>query len=282
MSPVAHCDENTMTNTNEFYAGLTPLYHLIYPDWDKSIRHQGDVLDSVIREMWGPAKEVLDVSCGIGTQALSLSRLGYTVTASDLSPEAVERARQGAAKRELSIIFSTADMRRAFDHHQRQFDVVISCDNSVPHLLSDGDILAAMKQFYSCTRPGGGCIITVRDYEKEDLSEQQVKPYGIREDHGIRWLLWQVWDPHPPTYDVTMYFVEDRGEPICRTQVLKTTYYAIGISSLVNLMEQAGFKEVRRLNHRFFQPMIIGTKKHDRAVGGAKPPPPTRRTSVAI
>lgn len=130
------------------------------------------MLDSVIREMWGTGSGVLDVSCGAGTQALGLAGLGYDVTASDLSPDAVKRAKQEAAKRELSIVFSVADMRRAFDHHQRRFDVVISCDNSVPHLLSNGDILSAMQQFYKCTRPGGGCIITVRDYEKEDLSRQ--------------------------------------------------------------------------------------------------------------
>ena len=176
---------NTMTNSNQFYAGLTPLYHLVYPDWDKSLKRQGDMLDSVIHEMWDAASEVLDVSCGIGTQTLGLAGLGYVVTASDLSSEEVNRAKQEAAQRELSVDFSVADMRRAFNHHRRQFDVVISCDNSVPHLLSDEDILAAMQQFYHCTRIGGGCIITVRDYEKEDLLKQQVKPYGIREKEGV-------------------------------------------------------------------------------------------------
>lgn len=248
-------------DTSEFYAGLTPLYHLIYPDWDKSIERQADMIDSVIREMWGAVSKVLDVSCGIGTQALGLSSLGYDVTASDLSPEEVERAELEANERGLSVAFSIADMRCAFDHHQLQFDVLISCDNSVPHLLSDEDILIAMKQFYKCTRPGGGCIITVRDYEKEDLSQQQVKPYGIREVNGIRWLLWQVWDPHPPTYDVTMYFVEDRGESTCKTYALRSRYYAIGISRIMALMQQAGFDDVLRLDDRFFQPMIIGTKK---------------------
>jgi len=218
------------------------------------------MLDSVIREMWGAAFEVLDVSCGIGTQSLGLAGLGYDVTASDLSPEEVNRAKQEAAKRELSVAFSVADMRRAFDHNQRQFDVVISCDNSVPHLLSNEDIFAAMQQFYHCTRPGGGCIITVRDYEKEDLSKQQVKPYGIREKEGIRWLLWQVWDPRPPIYDVTFYFVEDSGEPVCRAHAFRSTYYAVTIYLLMKLMRRAGFADVRRLDDRFFQPMIIGTR----------------------
>ncbi len=241
--------------------GLTPLYHLIYPNWDKSIQHQASMLDSVIREIWGDASSVLDVSCGIGTQSLGLANLGYRITASDLSIEEIDRAKQEAAIRNLSVAFSVADMRQAFNHHAQQFDVVISCDNSVPHLLSDQDILNAFQQFYKCISPGGGCIITVRDYEKEDLSKQQIKPYGIREENGIRWLLWQVWDPHPPTYDVTIYFVEDRGEQECRTHAFRSTYYALGIPSLMELMQQAGFDDVRRLDGRFFQPMIVGTKK---------------------
>jgi SAM-dependent methyltransferase len=219
------------------------------------------MLDSVIREKWGDASSVLDVSCGIGTQALGLAGLGYNVTGSDLSPGEVERAKVEAATRNLSVAFSLADMRQAFKHHGRQFDVVISCDNSVPHLLTDEDILAAFQQFYHCSRPGGGCIISIRDYEKEDLSRQQVKPYGIREENGVRWLLWQVWDPRPPRYDVTMYFVEDRGGPECKTHVLRSVYYAIGIPRIMALMTQAGFDDVQRLDGRFFQPMIIGTKK---------------------
>ena len=225
------------------------------------------MLETVIREIGDDdVSSVLDVSCGIGTQALGLSSRGYHVTASDLSPQEVERAKQEATLRGLSIDFSVADMRHAFNHHARQFDIVLSCDNSVPHLLSDEDILIAFRQFYQCTRPGGGCIITVRDYEKEDFSKQQVKPYGVREVDGIRWLIWQVWDPHPPTYDVTIYFVEDRGGTECRTHIMRSKYYAVSIPTLIKMMKDAGFDDVFRLDDRFFQPIIVGTKKHNQSI----------------
>jgi hypothetical protein len=55
----------------------------------------------------------------------------------------VERARREAALRNVDIEFSVADMRQAFEHHDRQFDIVLSADNSVPHLLSDTDMLVA-------------------------------------------------------------------------------------------------------------------------------------------
>ena len=112
----------------QFYADFAPYYHLIYPDWDKSMARQAAQLDSVIRENWGEkVRTVLDVSCGIGTQSLGLAKLGYQVTASDLSPDEVERAKTEAVKRGLTIAFSAADMRHAFDHHRAQFDLVISC-----------------------------------------------------------------------------------------------------------------------------------------------------------
>ena len=250
-----------MKDTRQFYARLAPFYHLIYPDWETSMQQQAGMLDSVIRETWGTVSTVLDVSCGIGTQAIGLAQLGYRITASDLSPEEVERAKRETAARELSIDYSVADMRRAHDHHVREFDVVLSADNSVPHLLSDEDILTAFRQFHACTRPGGGCIVTVRDYEKEDLSKRQARPYGIREEGGARWLLWQVWDPHPPTYDVTMYLVEDRGRRECVTHVMRSTYYAIGIPRLMELLAQAGFADVKRLDGRFFQPVLVGTRR---------------------
>ena len=246
--------------TDEFYNDLAEYYHLIYQDWEGSILRQAEMLDSIINEQWKDSETVLDVSCGIGTQSLGLAARGYSVTASDLSFGAVERARQEAEQRNLDIDFSAADMREAHIHHQKQFDIVISCDNSVPHLLTDGDILTAFRQMYECTRPGGGCIISVRDYEKEDLSIQQVKPYGIRQDGDTRWLIWQVWDPEPPLYTVSIYFVKDTGESKCETSVFRSLYYAVGIPVLMDLMEKAGFEDVYRQDDSFFQPVIIGMR----------------------
>jgi 2-polyprenyl-3-methyl-5-hydroxy-6-metoxy-1,4-benzoquinol methylase len=143
--------------TKEFYETMTPLYHLLYAGWEQSMERQAAQLDKLIQENWGnDVRTILDVSCGIGTQALGLARLNYQVTASDLSEAAVERANQEAQKRGVEITFSVADMHQAYQHHQQQVEVVISYDNAVPHLLSEADIRQAFGQFYDCLRPGGG------------------------------------------------------------------------------------------------------------------------------
>jgi hypothetical protein len=182
------------------------------------------------------------------------------VTASDVSARAVERARREAGSRALDIRFSVADMRRAYAHHRQQFDLVIACDNALPHLLTDDDLLTAFGQFFACTRPGGGCLVTVRDYDREERTGVQVKPYGVRVEGGVRYLVWQVWEFRGPVYDLAMYFVEDRGGPSCVTRVMRSQYYAVGTDQLLALMRRAGFVQAERLDGRFYQPVLVGKK----------------------
>jgi SAM-dependent methyltransferase len=182
------------------------------------------------------------------------------VTASDISSAAIERGRCEARRRALAIDFSVADMRAAHRHHQKQFDLVIACDNAVPHLLNDDDLLIAFEQMLGCTRPGGGCLISVRDYDQEDRSGIQVKSYGVRVDGNRRFLVFQIWEFHGPIYDLAMYFVEDAGAATCVTHVMRSQYYAVGTSRLMDLMKQAGFQDVSRLDGRFYQPILIGRK----------------------
>src|SRR5262245_17259409 len=103
---------------DDFYDQLSPFYHLLYKDWEAGMLWQGECLRSIIRTQWGEqVQSILDVSCGIGTQSLALARLGFQVTASDLSPKAIVRARTEAAGRHLSISFSVCDMREVYRHH---------------------------------------------------------------------------------------------------------------------------------------------------------------------
>ena len=247
--------------TKDFYDQMAPLYHMIYPDWTQAIERQAAQLDKLIRENWGDdVQTILDVSCGIGTQALGLARLNYQVAASDLSDAAIERAKQEAKKRGLGISFSVADMRQAYGHHQTQFEVIISCDNAVPHLLTDADILQAFRQFYECLRPGGGVLITVRDYEKEER-RTQIKPEKTHKAGKNRTILFQVWEFEGDIYEMSMYVVEDDRHDTCTTQVMRAKYYAVGTTRLLALLTEAGFEDVKRVDGAYYQPVLIGTRK---------------------
>lgn len=245
----------------DFYDELTPVYHLIHQDWDASVRLQGDQLSSLIEREWPACRRVLDVSCGIGTQALGLAKHHYSVTASDLSHKEIERARQEARRHGVHVDFSVCDMRQVSLHHRSGFDVVISGDNSIPHLLTDEDISTTLRGMYDVLRPGGGCILTVRDYDAEPRGKNIVKPYGARVEGGKRYVLFQVWDFEGEHYDLAFFFVEeDLVSREVNTRVMRSRYYAISTDKLCDLMRHAGFDNVRRIDGIFYQPVLVGTR----------------------
>jgi 2-polyprenyl-3-methyl-5-hydroxy-6-metoxy-1,4-benzoquinol methylase len=80
-----------MSSPIDFYDQLAPYYHLVYRDWETGITAYADTLANLIRAHWGEqVKTILDVSCGIGTQAIGLALRGFAVTASDIAPRAIE------------------------------------------------------------------------------------------------------------------------------------------------------------------------------------------------
>lgn len=251
----------------DFYDRLASAYHLVYENWEASVDAQGAALDALIREFGGvPGDEVLDVACGIGTQTLGLAERGYALTASDLSAGAVARARREAQRRGLVIDFSVADMRRACEHHASGFDALICVDNALPHLLTDGDILLALRQFHACLRPGGLCVLSVRDYATMERGGTRFRPHGVRRNGMARHAVFQVWEWREPLYDLNLYVVRDALGQACRTDVFRSTCYAIGIDRLMALLTQAGFGHLERRDDVLFQPVIVGIRPAGREV----------------
>lgn len=251
----------------DFYDRLAGVYHLAYENWEASVDAQGAALDALIREFGGAlGDEVLDVACGIGTQTLGLAERGYALTASDLSTGAVARARREAQRRDLMIDFSVADMRRACEHHASGFDTVLCVDNALAHLLSDEEILLALRQFHACLRPGGLCVLSVRDYAAMERGGTRFKPYGVRCEGMAKHLLFQVWEWREPLYDLSLYVVHDALGQACRTEVIRSTCYAIGVDHLMGLMARAGFVHLERRDDVLFQPVIVGIRPAGREV----------------
>lgn len=246
---------------SDFYDRLTPFYHLIHQDWHASVALQGEQLSSLIEAEWPGKRKLLDVSCGIGTQAIGLAQRGFAVTASDLSEKEIERARGEAGLAGATVDFSVCDMRRAHDHHGGGFDIVLSCDNSLPHLLTDDDLLVALRQMFACLVPGGGFVMSMRDYEREERGVNLVKPYGARTENGKRYVLFQVWDFAGEHYDLTFYFIEeDLASQAVRTHAMRSRYYALSTDKMCALMREAGFEQVRRIDDAFYQPILVGTR----------------------
>ena len=87
--------------------------------------------------------------------------------------------------------------------------MVVSCDNSLPHLLTDADLLRALHEMRACVAVGGGGVVTLRDCEREERSRHLVKPGGVRIENGARTLLFQAWDFDGDQSDLSVFFVAE-------------------------------------------------------------------------
>ncbi|WP_405484375.1 class I SAM-dependent methyltransferase [Streptomyces sp. NBC_00009] len=250
------------TSVGHFYDELADDYHLIYPDWDASIRRQGDALDAQIGQ---DGAAVLDCSCGIGTQAIGLALRGHRVTGTDLSPRAAARAAREAARRSLSLCTAAADMRR-LPFPDGSFDAVVCADNSLPHLLTEQDAHAALAEMRRVLRPCGRLLVSTRPYDdlvRDRLASTppQVHRIGDCADDGERTVTFQLWHWHDDGehYDLEHFqLFEADGE--WRVKVRRTTYWALGRDRLTGLVAEAGFVDVGwRMPQEtgFFQPLLV-------------------------
>jgi 2-polyprenyl-3-methyl-5-hydroxy-6-metoxy-1,4-benzoquinol methylase len=74
-----------------------------YPDLDPDVK-------AALDEMKASNGRLLDLGTGPGTQAVALARMGFTVTASDLSSAAIEKAGKPALEEGLDIEFVQDDI----------------------------------------------------------------------------------------------------------------------------------------------------------------------------
>lgn len=250
-----------MNTVAPFYDKLAPYYHLLYADWEASVQRQGVALAHLL-EQGGilPGASVLDAACGIGTQALGLAAKGYAITASDLSPGALERLQQELRRRGLQIRTQVDDLRTLDKVAPSSMAAVLACDNSLPHLLADEEILQCLRSCHRVLRDGGLAVFSVRDYAAIPRVSPDVRPYAARTVGDERFLAVQVWDWEGEQYDLRLYLTRERQDGTCTTEVIRSRYYAVTIERLLSLMEEAGFVDVRRLDGVLHQPVLVGTR----------------------
>lgn len=283
------------SSTQSFYDELAASYHLIFADWEASIRRQGELLDTLIRAELGRGPQdgvtVLDCSCGIGTQAIGLAARGYRVHATDLSPAAVERAGREAERLGISITTGVADFRSLADQVEGQYEVVLSFDNALPHLLTDDDLRLAARNIAATTAPGGVFLASIRDYDA--LIETRPQFDGLRRMDGpdgprIAFQMWE-WDGDGARYTVHQFILRatdlDAGvDPVPGvdlniqvdpatgvdlniqvdrkwiTEHYQTRYRALRRAELERFLAEAGFGAIRWDMTGFYQPVVIARR----------------------
>lgn len=222
----------------------------------------GPVIADLLAQRGSPAGRLLDCTCGIGTQALPLASLGYAVTATDVSLAAVDRARAEAAVREIAVDFEVCDIRDVRAHVEGSFGVVISCDNALPHLLTEEDLDAALRSVRACLRPGGLFLVSLRDYEELRRTRPDGVPTAVHGEVGSRHGSGQAWrwSPDAAYVDIELFIFSEEAAGSWRTRSGNTRYRALLRAELESLLVRAGFTAVEWLipdATGYYQPIVL-------------------------
>jgi ubiquinone/menaquinone biosynthesis C-methylase UbiE len=240
-------------SAQEFYTRVADYMRRVDPSWDEEnwqaqMADELRVLPSVMGEANG--RSVLDCSCGSGGQAIPLAKLGWQVTAADITTACLDIARRRARQEGVGIVFRRCDMRHLDRYFQSSFDWAISC-MALDNITADEEIQQAVRGMFGVLKPGGQCYIRLRDFDhimdvkpRYDFKEERAVPHG-------RVIRLEDWAYESETHVLNTYvFLREDGRKTdwpWVTDVFSYQRRALCTAELERFLRAAGFQQVKFL-----------------------------------
>jgi SAM-dependent methyltransferase len=230
-------------HASAFYDQLAPVFDVM-TDWASRLELEEPFLLQLLESV--RAHTVLDAACGSGGHALALAERGYSVVGTDLSAIMIELARSKAADVK-NISFREAGLGD-LAHRFPQFDAVLCLGNSLPHLLTEGDLLEALTDLADSLRPGGLLVLQNLNYDRR----WQLRPrwFAVDSGHyqGRQVLVWRFADyldaPEPRiNFHIAVFQESDEGE--WSVEVNSTPQRPLFQADLIRLLPAAGLAELK-------------------------------------
>jgi len=154
------------------------LYELLY-----SYRNEAEadklagLIEKIPRETY---PRLVDVGCGRGRHSISLAERGYQVTGFDLSPQAIEKARNIARRRGLKQVkFLVNDMREPLDE---TFDAALNLFTTFGYFYEDDENVQVLRGIRHMLRENGLFLI---DFMNANKVARELVPEEAGSHKGI-------------------------------------------------------------------------------------------------
>ena len=251
-----------MSIVQTFYDSLACDYDKLFLNWEEATKEQATILDKIFSgKGLGKSARVLDCACGIGTQAIGLASVGYTVTASDISDDELAEAKKRAEKNNVSIRFEHADFRNLEDVFSEKFDIIIAMDNALPHMMTRDAMASAIKSITDRLSPGGIFVASIRDYDRLIEEKPPYSPPYIHETESGKRVSFQLWSWQGDCYRLTQYILDDGAS--LKADKFDCEYRAVKRDELTELLTESGCRSTEWKfpeETGFYQPVVIAIK----------------------
>lgn len=231
----------------QYYDSIAEHYPLFYRDWETQLEREGLWLRAIFRNRG--VERVLDASCGAGTQAIPLARLGYQVVAADPSPGMLRKATDTAEQFGVAdqIEFHRANFASLLNVVDGPFDAIVTKGNALPHLRLDEEIEFALHTFFELLRPGGTLVIGMRDFGPfMEVRPRFLPGFDHTFDDGSEFITFEIWeweDGPPITAALNLYIVTGKP-PQLETIKRRVVFRPLSTDEVKVVLLEAGFTDI--------------------------------------
>ena len=225
-----------------FYDELAPVFDVM-TDWSSRLEIEGPFLFRALEQI--KARTVLDAACGSGGHALELAEQGYDVVGTDISSAMIElaQAKVGATRQIRFLVAGLGELSLRFP----RFDAVLCLGNSLPHILEETDLAAALTDLVNCVRPGGILILHNLNYDRRWLVRPRwfAVDSGIHQDHQVLvWRFADYVDTPIPRVDFHIALFQQSQDGTWSAKVNSTPQRPLFQADLVKILPAAGLTDI--------------------------------------
>ena len=188
---------------------------------------------------------ILECGCGTGNITVPLSKLGFDITASDVSDEMLAVAAEKARSAGLKVPFVRMDMTELSFH--RPLDGIIACCDCVNYLTGEGDAEKFFSSAYSLLKPGGALIFDISSkYKLENVLSNN----AFTDSRADSVYFWQNnYDEESGLIEMKLEFFTktdktNEGESLYKRSAETHIQRAYSEWKLASLLEKAGFSRI--------------------------------------
>jgi glycine/sarcosine N-methyltransferase len=181
-------------------------------------------------------RRVLDVACGTGLHARALAERGVQVVAADASGTMLEEAKARAGDAAGRIEWLYAPMETIARAAAGPFDAILCLGNSLPHLLTDAQLHAAIQGFRALLAPAGIAVVQLLNYDR--ILERRERIVGVTRRGDTEYV--RFYDFLPENVHFNILELHWRGEE-CRHELHQTELRPYRAEPLCEAFVRAGF-----------------------------------------